>query len=198
MPGNQPLTGQPTRAGTMIVVVGPGGSGKDSIMRAAKPTLESGKHAHFVKRVITRECKPERENHHSVSPGQFRQMAERGDFAVYWQAHSLWYGVPINTLSQIKRGHTLIVNGSRDALPDFRSTYPHCQAVWINVSKKIQMERLKARHVKPSAEMHSRLQRTVTQSPDPQDFILNNDGTLADSTDEFISLVIGTIAKAQQ
>lgn len=173
----------------MIVVVGPSGSGKDSLMRASAGELASDTRVRFVKRVITRQSDPDREDHLSVKPAEFKQLQDRDAFSVTWNAHNLWYGIPVETIARIASGTTLVVNGSREALPEFRRVYESCRVIWISVSADTLAQRLKMRNAETARDIDARLNRTVHQTPAAEDFIVNNDASLAISTKHFIDTV---------
>ena len=59
------------RSGVMIVVVGPSGAGKDSIMNFAASRFRERDDVHFVRRVITRDSDAGGENHDAVSDEAF-------------------------------------------------------------------------------------------------------------------------------
>ena len=83
--------------GCLITVVGPSGSGKDTIMRAGMEVFSDDPDVYWVRRVITRASEPGREDHDSVSAEQFKKMSEQGEFAVQWHAHGLSYGCLLYT-----------------------------------------------------------------------------------------------------
>ena len=80
-------------AGRLIYLIGPSGSGKDSLLDAARPQLaERG--CRIVRRVITRSAEAVGEAAHGVSAEQFAVMRTEGAFALSWQANGLSYGIP--------------------------------------------------------------------------------------------------------
>ena len=81
-------------AGRLIYLIGPSGSGKDSLMDAARDTLAE-RNCRVVRRVITRSAEAVGEAAQAVDVEQFEHMREHGAFALNWQANGLHYGIPI-------------------------------------------------------------------------------------------------------
>lgn len=179
-----------SQSGWLITVVGPSGSGKDTIMRACMEVFSDDTDVYWVRRVITRASEPGREDHDSVSADQFAQMAEQGEFAVQWQAHGLSYGVPVSIERQISSGKVVIVNGSRAALGDFRQQFPRFRAVWINASNEVLAERLAARGTENDNAIQKRLQRKPSGTPAKEDMIIDNNGQVDESVEQLINLIL--------
>lgn len=64
-------------AGRLIYLIGPSGSGKDSLLEAARDSLLQ-RGGRIVRRVITRSAEATGEAAHGVSVGQFAAMREQG------------------------------------------------------------------------------------------------------------------------
>ena len=76
----------------LILVVGPSGAGKDSLIDGARKKLAQ-RPCHFVRRTVTRgACMAE--DNDSVSRSEFRRLQAEGGFLLSWDAHGLSYGVP--------------------------------------------------------------------------------------------------------
>ncbi|KEZ65603.1 ribose-phosphate pyrophosphokinase, partial [Pseudomonas amygdali pv. tabaci str. ATCC 11528] len=98
--------------GRLIYLIGPSGSGKDSLLDAARETLAQ-RNCRVVRRVITRSAEAVGEAAQAVTVEQFEQMRERGAFALSWQANGLHYGIPIEIDQWLLEGHDVLINGSR-------------------------------------------------------------------------------------
>lgn len=180
--------------GTMIVVVGPSGAGKDSVIDFARQRLADHDDIGFVRRFITRDADAGSENHHAVSRRQFEDMRHAGGFAVQWGAHELHYGIAAETRDQLAAGKTLIANGSRAALADFLAAYPNLLVVTIDADPAIIAERLKSRGREDDAAISMRLARS--RQPWTIDclnhHVIDNSGALATAGTEFVRLVLAT------
>jgi len=177
--------------GCLITVVGPSGSGKDTIMRAGMEVFSDDPDVYWVRRVITRASEPGREDHDSVSAEQFKKMSEQGEFAVQWHAHGLSYGVPVSIHQHILDGKVVIANGSRAALDDFRQQFKNFKAVWINASEEVLVERLVDRGTESVEAIRERLQRRPSVTPDEDDVVIDNNGQVDESVEQLINLILG-------
>jgi phosphonate metabolism protein PhnN/1,5-bisphosphokinase (PRPP-forming) len=181
------------RQGTMIVVVGPSGAGKDSLIDFARQRLAGHENISFVRRFITRDADAGSEDHHAVSVAQFEDMRLAGKFAVHWGAHDLHYGIPTDTLDQLASGMTLIVNGSRAALPEFLKAYPAILVITVTADPAIIAERLKNRGRENDQSISKRLARSQQEwSIDCRHVVIDNGGALETAGTEFVKAILAT------
>ncbi len=165
--------------GSLIVVVGPSGSGKDSLLAAVKDHYADCSSIEVVQRVITRPADAGNEPHRYLSSDDFIAARDKGEFAVTWQAHDLYYGVPISILDWVVDGNIAILNGSRAALDNTRQVFPDSRTVLVSVDKATLASRLARRARESSSDISSRLNR----QPDMQlraglDIEIDNSGEL--------------------
>ncbi|MCD2178024.1 phosphonate metabolism protein/1,5-bisphosphokinase (PRPP-forming) PhnN [Rhizobium sp. C1] len=175
-------------AGTIFVVVGPSGAGKDSVMDLARRQLAGDKTMYrFVKRYITRPKEAGGEDHQPVDHAGFSELAATGKLALHWQAHGLFYGIPVETLDDLDAGRILIVNGSRAALPTFREVYGDAlKVVLVTAPKDVLAERLAARGRESAESILQRLERSGELGDDTTaDLVIVNDKDLAKAGDLF-------------
>ena len=187
---------QPVAAGTMVVVVGPSGAGKDSVMSYAARHFADETRVRFVRRVITRPADAGGEAHEAIDADGFRQRAADGGFAVSWDAHGLSYGIPRETFDQLEKGTTLVANGSRSALPAFAEAYPWLKVVLVTARPDILAARLSARGRESADAIAKRLDRAVPEIVIGADTgIIDNSGALEEAGDAFISLLASALAR---
>ena len=74
--------------GRLVLVVGPSGAGKDTLIDLARAACAGEDSVVFARRVVTREASGSEDNE-QVTPDAFRQARARGAFAVHWEAHGL-------------------------------------------------------------------------------------------------------------
>jgi ribose 1,5-bisphosphokinase len=178
------------RKGAIIVVVGPSGAGKDSVIGYVAQHFASRAEIDFVRRVITRPSDAGGEDHESVSEGDFDARLATGDFAVAWRAHGLQYGIPCEALDRVRAGRILIANGSRGALAQFRQVFPKVVVVNITASPQVLAQRLVARGRESEADILKRLQRQAPDILDDVDVItIDNSGPLDSAGSRFAALV---------
>lgn len=187
---------QPVAAGTMVVVVGPSGAGKDSVMSYAARHFADETRVRFVRRVITRPADAGGEAHEAIDADGFRQRAADGGFAVSWNAHGLSYGIPRETFDQLEKGTTLVANGSRSALPAFAEAYPRLKVVLVTARPDILAARLSARGRESADAIAKRLDRAVPEIVIGADtVIIDNSGALEEAGEAFISLLASALAR---
>ncbi len=69
--------------GRLVLVVGPSGAGKDTLLGLAQAALADDENVVFVRRVVTREASAY-ENNEQVTPEAFHAARADGAFAVDW------------------------------------------------------------------------------------------------------------------
>ncbi|SOB50553.1 phosphonate metabolism protein/1,5-bisphosphokinase (PRPP-forming) PhnN [Pseudomonas lundensis] len=145
-------------SGKLIYLMGPSGSGKDSLIEAARPYLaERG--CEVMRRVITRSAESVGEDAQSVSAQTFEALKEQGAFALHWQAHGLSYGITTHLDDCLRQGRHVLVNGSRAYLRQARERYPDLVAVMLCVNTEVLHERLLKRGRETLEQIRQRLQR---------------------------------------
>ncbi len=147
-------------AGRLIYLIGPSGSGKDSLLDAARSRLaERG--CRIVRRVITRSAEALGEAAQGVSAEQFVAMQAEGAFALSWQANGLSYGIPKEIGAWLAAGTDVLVNGSRAHLAQARERYPTLLVVLLSVDQTALRQRLLARGRESVADIDARLARNA-------------------------------------
>ena len=162
----------------LLVVVGPSGAGKDSVLRAWRERVQ-GRRVHFARRIITRPPEAS-EAHESVSEGEFGAMRAKGHLATWWHANGLLYGVGWSELEPLRHGRWVVLNGSRAHLPVLRGQAPRMHAVEITASTAVRAQRLEARGREDSTGIARRLGREL---PADVALSLHNDDSLEATVD---------------
>lgn len=143
----------------MVVVVGPSGAGKDTLIAAAAQHFSGRPDIVFARRIITRDAAAGGEDHDGVSHDDFDSLDADGRFAVSWNAHGLRYGIAADTLSHVQAGRMVIANGSRSALPCFKAVYGRILVLNVTARLEVLAERLEARGRETRSEILARLER---------------------------------------
>ena len=82
-------------AGALVLVVGPSGAGKDTLIAAARTALAGDGRFVFPRRIITRSAS-RWEDHDTLDEAQFSAALAAGQFAAHWRAHGLYYALPVS------------------------------------------------------------------------------------------------------
>lgn len=161
----------------LIVVVGPSGAGKDSVLQAWRAQLPAAAAPQAVRRVITRPDDPSGEGHEPVDGAEFMHLAEGGAFAFDWHAHGLRYGVRHTALAPLAAGRWVVMNGSRAHLPTLRRLAPAAHVVEITAPREVRAARLAGRGREDQAAVQMRLVRDTAASH--ASLVVENTGDLA-------------------
>lgn len=177
--------------GTLFLVVGNSGSGKDSII--SNVINEYPKHLKKifrVKRFITRDPSENEENY-NVSHKKFEEMVKRGSFALKWHIYGLDYGVHIEIIEWLKKGHPVVVNVSRTIIKKARDQYHNVKVIFIKAPIEITVKRLKSRGRETKNLLGERIERARTHQTFPEaDFMINNSGDLKDAVNDFLTYLL--------
>lgn len=148
----------------LIVVVGPSGAGKDSVIAAWLASLPSTLRPHRVRRSITRPADAH-EDHEPLDALAFARAAAAGAFAFQWQAHGLCYGIRHAELAALATGRWVVMNGSRAHLPHLQAVAPRARVVEIDAPVALRQARLQGRAREAEAGRAARLARDVELAP---------------------------------
>ncbi|MBD9373762.1 phosphonate metabolism protein/1,5-bisphosphokinase (PRPP-forming) PhnN [Rhizobium sp. ARZ01] len=176
--------------GTAVIVVGPSGAGKDSVMTFAARHFAGKDRIVFARRVITRPADAGSEAHIGVDENTFSRMKHEEAFCVCWEAHGLSYGVPREACDAVGQGSIVIINGSRQALPAFAATFPRVKIVTITAHAEVRAERLAKRGRESGAAITARLERQARSADVALDTVtIDNSGTLEIAGNAFVHLL---------
>lgn len=176
--------------GRLIFLVGPSGSGKDSLIDASREQLALAG-VEIARRVITRSAEAKGEAAQGVTPEQFETLRAQGAFVMHWRANGLDYGIPRQVDQWLAAGRAVLVNGSRAYLPEARQRYPDLLAVLVEVKPEVLRQRLLARGRETAEEVEQRLARSarLQAAADPSVHVLDNSSTLEAAVAAFVSLL---------
>lgn len=160
----------------LIVVVGPSGAGKDSVLRAWAALRGHGVAVHQAQRVITRPADDGAEQHEAVSRDDFAAMQDQGAFATVWLAHGLHYGVRHQAFAPLAQGDWVVLNSSRAHLPVLRRQACKLSVVEITAAPDLRAQRLAGRAREDASAVQARLLRQLP--PAQADLTLVNDSSL--------------------
>ena len=163
----------------LILVVGPSGAGKDTLLAAAKRALADDPRFRFARRVITRPAEAGGEDHEAVSDAEF----VRRDFALKWRAHGLHYGIPAEAIA---KGSITVANVSRTVISEAARRF-QVRVIEVTAPPDVLAARLGSRGREAEADVASRLARDV---PLPADVMVErvlNDGSVEQGAARFIA-----------
>ena len=162
--------------GRIVLVVGPSGAGKDTLLRLAQAACSDDPGIVFPRRIVTRASSADEDNI-AVSPDGFRRACEHGDFAVHWEAHGHSYALPREINDDIRAGRTIVVNVSRTVIAVLRRAYANVVVVAITAPPDVLAQRLAARARQSDGNVAERLSRSVDDNSAPADVTIHNAGS---------------------
>ena len=178
--------------GTLILVAGPSGAGKDTLIRLAQERLRGDGRFVFVRRAITRPKEAGGEDHEPVELADFARRAERGAFALSWEAHGLRYGVPHSVEDDLADGRLVIVNVSRAVIAEAASRYPNICVIIVTAPMEMLAARLAARGREPAGEHRGRLARPdYVADPGITAHYISNDRRPEDGAEALVAILRG-------
>jgi len=179
-----------TQRGVFILVVGPSGVGKDTLIGQARDALADDPRFVFPRRLITRRPEPRGENHIAVSASAFRRGVAEGAYCLHWQAHGLSYALPGDIANALALGFHVVANVSRTVIGEARQRFAPLRVVVLEAGPTVLAQRLADRDRENPAEQQARLARRdveVVMADDVVRFV--NDGLLDDVANRFVALL---------
>ena len=159
--------------GTLHLVVGPSGVGKDTLidaLRRLRPDLL------IPRRVITRRTDAGGEDHDPMTPEDFDRAEAEGRFLLSWRAHDLRYGIPAEAGAALAAGRHVLANVSRAVVAQARAAFPPVRVLAVHAPPAVLAARLKARGREDEAARALRLARADAPVPPGPDVHLIDNG----------------------
>ncbi len=176
--------------GRLVLVVGPSGAGKDTLLGLAKAACADDSEIVFPRRVITREASSSEDNE-EVSAGTFQEATERGHFAMHWEAHGHRYALWRAIDDDIRAGRTVVANVSRTVIGAVRRAYADVVVVSITAPPEVLAQRLAARGRGSDGRIEQRLGRMVDDPQAAPDIVIDNVGAAEEHAQQLIGIIRG-------
>ena len=176
--------------GTLVLVVGPSGAGKDMLIQGARERLRNDPRFVFPERIITR-LPDHHEPHRSVSEADFDALEADGALLLSWGAHGNRYGVPQEIMSTLEAGRVVVVNVSRTVIEEARKAFANLAIVNVTARPDVLRERLTTRGRESSADVEDRVTRQVPLPtfPDTPVETIDNSGPPATAVAALVGLL---------
>ncbi len=164
----------------IILIVGPSGVGKDTLLRNIKNKME----ANFVNRYITREP-DENETNYFIQKEAFEILEKNNFFISTWSAHNNLYGIAKNSIFEGLN----IISISRAKIKDFEKQYQKVYTINITLNKNDLKQRLEKRARESREEIEKRLNRSYEKIEARNLLEFENNKTLDKSVEDFLKLL---------
>ena len=175
--------------GRLFFVVGPSGSGKDTLLNGARQALAGDRRVVFAPRVITRPAGVGNEDHLPCEPEEFDREMRSGAFLIHWSAHGLKYGIPFHVVDHLASGRHVVVNGSRGAAAELLTKVRNVTLVEISAPAELIAQRLVARGREDAKDVQARLARVTPPLPAGVDTVVIRKQDTANTGDIIVALI---------
>ncbi len=184
--------------GHLVLVVGPSGAGKDSVLRGAKAELAGDRRFVFPQRFVTRFADVGAEDHLTMTDMEFAIAVSEDAFALWWNAHGNYYGIGTSVEADLRAGCVVAVNCSRTIIEVAAARFPKVTVAEITASPDVLVSRIVARGRETEAEAIQRVSRSVPDYPAGVQVVrIENNGALQDAVDcfcEFLETLENAVA----
>jgi ribose 1,5-bisphosphokinase len=177
-------------SGRLVLVVGPSGAGKDTLLGLARAACADDVNIVFPRRAITREASASEEND-EVSIGTFQEALTRGEYAMHWEAHGHRYALSRRIDDEIRAGRTIVANVSRTVIGAMRRAYADVVVVLITAPPNVLAERIAMRARSSDGTVENRLRRTVEDASAAPDVTIVNTGSADYHSRQLVRVIKG-------
>jgi ribose 1,5-bisphosphokinase len=160
----------------LVLIVGPSGAGKDTLLDAVHAGLANDEGVRFARREITRPRTPGGEDHLPVDVDAFKAKRDAGGYALWWEAHGFHYGICSSVLAD-SFGVTVVASVSRAIIAEAATRFK-LRVVEITAPQAALSQRLAARGRENAEDIALRLQREVAIPDDVDRVTIMNDGSI--------------------
>jgi ribose 1,5-bisphosphokinase len=172
----------------LVLVVGPSGAGKDTLLRVAREMLDGDARFRFVRRAITRPSGDETEDHEPLTEAEFTARQAAGGFVLSWRAHGLIYGIPSDIGIDIAERRVVVANVSRTVIADAAERHPVLVAE-ITAPADVLARRLAMRGREDAVDAARRLAREVKMPDGVEKGTIVNDSTVEQGARRLVALL---------
>jgi len=176
--------------GRLVLVVGPSGAGKDTLLGVARAACADDRTVVFPRRVITREASASEDND-EVSIGTFQEALARGEYAMHWEAHGHCYALSRAMEDEIRSGRTVVANVSRTVIGAARRAYADVVVILITAPPNVLAERIAMRARSSDGMAENRLRRTVEDASAVPDVTIVNTGSAEYHARQLVRIIKG-------
>lgn len=172
----------------LVLVVGPSGAGKDTLLDGARAALDGDPDFVFPRREITRPAEAGGEDHDPVDEARFAAREAAGGYALTWRAHGLAYGIPADIADDLALDRTVVVNVSRAVLDEARARFGALRVLVVTADPEILARRLSQRGRESAADIAQRLTRAEAIPVAGDDVVVvQNDSTPQEGVARFLA-----------
>jgi guanylate kinase len=180
----------------LVIISGPSGVGKDTIIAAMKERDHRGEY-HYVVTCTTRERRPgeiDGISYRFVSRAQFQDLKDAGELLEANEVHGNWYGTPRDGVRQaLSCGQHAILKIDVQGAEVVKSQVPTALLIFVvPPSMETLVEHLKARRTESGEQLEIRQRNAAIElaRKDEYDYVVVNEEGHVDVTAERIEQII--------
>jgi phosphonate metabolism protein PhnN/1,5-bisphosphokinase (PRPP-forming) len=182
-------------AGLLVLVVGPSGAGKDSVLNAARAHFRGNRNVVFARRFVTRLGHAAAEDHVSLTEMEFAIAVADDAFALWWRAHGNFYGIGRSIEGDLAAGAAVAVNCSREAIGEAIERFARVMVVEITAPAEVLVARIVSRGRETAEQALERVSRRVADYPAGVTVTrIVNDGPLEQAVRQFCLVLEDAVA----
>ncbi|WP_110649296.1 phosphonate metabolism protein/1,5-bisphosphokinase (PRPP-forming) PhnN [Salinicola peritrichatus] len=159
------MSSQTQSRGKLVLVVGPSGAGKDTLMERALTDYACTQHVILTRRVITRPADAGGEDHQAMDESDFDDSLAAGEFLIHWDAHGLRYALRADIRNEIDQGRTVLANVSRKVIGAIVELGLPVAVIEVTASREVRARRLSMRGRETAGDILARLKTLDWQAP---------------------------------
>jgi ribose 1,5-bisphosphokinase len=179
---------EPIGPGLLVLVVGPSGAGKDTVISGAKARCLDDRSVVFARRVVTRPATLA-EDHDTITDAAFEDADRHGDFAFRWEAHGLKYGIPRTADDDIHAGRAVVCNVSRGIVASVQPRYANVVCVLITAPPDVLAARLAGRARDSDGPLSNRIARNDAFGDFRADHVIENTGAPGMAVEKLLHVI---------
>lgn len=174
-----------TLRGTLFLVVGPSGAGKDTLISEASSKCPD---IIVMTRSVTRPTTDDANR--EISIDEFSELKRANYFALSWDAHGLHYGITRELEEMLASGQSVIVNGSRSIVEEAREKFSPLRIIHVTAPLDILSRRLRQRGREDEFDIDRRIGRSSRGTPKGPDVVtIDNSKSVEEGLAAFIEAI---------
>ena len=153
------------KKGLLIVVSGPSGAGKGTVLAHTIEKYPKLRYSVSVTTRAPREGEVDGVNYFFKSVEQFEKMVENGEFLEHKRVYDNYYGTPLaNVQKQLTDGYDVVLEIDTEGALDVKNAYPDSVMIFISPSKRSTIEeRLRGRSTESEDQIQKRTQSALKE-----------------------------------
>ncbi|MDE5654005.1 MAG: guanylate kinase [Clostridia bacterium] len=153
------------KKGLLIVVSGPSGAGKGTVLAHTTAKYSNLKYSVSVTTRAPRVGEVDGVNYFFKSIQEFEEMVANGEFLEYKRVYDNYYGTPlVNVQKQLEEGYDVVLEIDTEGALDVKNIYPDAVMIFISPAKRSTIEeRLRGRSTESEEQIQKRTQSALKE-----------------------------------